>query len=328
MIDSTPLPVVVDQGSAGTTELVVEADAGSETEKALQYAFFEARKGASPMAFQGEEILAGVEDGFDTLAKGSQVRTFPGFVPALGTDHGRLKLSDGRGELFARVALVGKQDLPSVSFAALKQFQADFSFIALGRGQLKGPGSTVGSEDGVQAHSPEVAGMAGAVPVVTDVGKSGAQRRLPASSALDRSGVDKQKVVIETGALLGKDDEQPFQDGGETAPALEVAGLSGDAGKEMRERVPCSSKETPVRGLAHDGLRDSERDDLRVGRAPSPVVPLLWQKIIGCAINEGAESVEVGVHRGLLVDGVLDTVDFGLSASNPFCAAIFVESII
>jgi hypothetical protein len=34
------------------------------------------------------------------------------------------------------------------------------------------------------------------------------------------------------------------------------------------------------------------------------------------------------VHRGLLVDGVADTADFGLSASNPFCAAIFVESII
>ena len=54
----------------------------------------------------------------------------------------------------------------------------------------------------------------------------------------------------------------------------------------------------------------------------------LWQKIIGCAINDGAEGVEVGVHRGLQADGVSDTVDFGPSASNPFCTVMFVASII
>jgi hypothetical protein len=55
----------------------------------------------------------------------------------------------------------------------------------------------------------------------------------------------------------------------------------------------------------------------------------LWQKVIGCAINVGAESVEVGVHRGLRVDGVSDTADFGLSALFSFGSmAISVESII
>jgi hypothetical protein len=55
----------------------------------------------------------------------------------------------------------------------------------------------------------------------------------------------------------------------------------------------------------------------------------LWQKVIGCAINVGAESVEVGVHRGLRVDGVSDTADFGLSALSSFPeVAVFVESII
>ena len=38
------------------------------------------------------------------------------------------------------------------------------------------------------------------------------------------------------------------------------------------------------------------------------------KKVVGCAINDGAESVEVGVHRGLRADGVLGTVGFGLSA--------------
>ena len=48
----------------------------------------------------------------------------------------------------------------------------------------------------------------------------------------------------------------------------------------------------------------------------------------GCAINDGAEGVEVGVHRRLLVDGVLVTADFGLCAPNPFCSDMFVASII
>jgi polyisoprenoid-binding protein YceI len=49
---------------------------------------------------------------------------------------------------------------------------------------------------------------------------------------------------------------------------------------------------------------------------------------VRCAINGNAESVEVGVHRGLQVDGVVRTADFGLSVQNPIATAIAVESII
>jgi hypothetical protein len=55
---------------------------------------------------------------------------------------------------------------------------------------------------------------------------------------------------------------------------------------------------------------------------------LLGQEIVCRAENGGAESVEVGVHRGLLVDGVLNTADFGLSAVNPLITAFAVESLI
>src|SRR4030042_4386814 len=123
MIDSTPLSIVVDQGPAGTTEWVVEADTGGQAEKALQYAFFEARKGAGSMAFQGEEVLAGVEDGFDALAEWSEMRTFSGLIPTLRTDHGSFKVLDSRGELFARIALVAQEDLPSGAPAVVKEFQ-------------------------------------------------------------------------------------------------------------------------------------------------------------------------------------------------------------
>ena len=56
--------------------------------------------------------------------------------------------------------------------------------------------------------------------------------------------------------------------------------------------------------------------------------PRLWQKVVGCAINDRAESVEVGVHRGLRADGVLGTVGFGLSALLSLHRLNLVESII
>jgi hypothetical protein len=40
------------------------------------------------------------------------------------------------------------------------------------------------------------------------------------------------------------------------------------------------------------------------------------------------ESVEVGVQRGLQVDGVFSSADFGLSAQNPSNTAAAVESLI
>jgi len=328
MIDSTPLSVVVDQSPAGTAQLVVEADACSQAEKALQYALVETGQGACSVAFQGEDVLAGVENGFDPLAKRSKMRTFSGLVPTLGPNHGSLQVLGGRGELPARVPLVGKEDLPSFALAHAEEFESHLPFVPFGRAKHIGPRSAIACKHAVQAHAPEVAGVTRTVAVVTDIGKGRPERRLPASSALNWGRVDEQEVVVETGALLAKEDQEPAKNGLETAPALEVAGLSGDEGEEMLKRRPRSLKETPVRGDAHDGLGHREGDDLGVGGKSAGVGLSFWQKIIGCAINEGAEGVEVGVHRGLRAGGVSDTADFGPSASNPFCSAIFVESII
>ena len=59
---------------------------------------------------------------------------------------------------------------------------------------------------------------------------------------------------------------------------------------------------------------DAERRDLRVGDPAAGISGLGGQEIVRRAINDGAESVEVGVHRGLSVDGCFGTADFGLSA--------------
>ena len=69
-------------------------------------------------------------------------------------------------------------------------------------------------------------------------------------------------------------------------------------------------------------------DDLGVREPAAGVPSCLWQEIVGCAINDRAESVEVGVHRGLQADDVHDTVGFGLSALLSLDTADLVESII
>jgi hypothetical protein len=50
------------------------------------------------------------------------------------------------------------------------------------------------------------------------------------------------------------------------------------------------------------------------------------KRIVGCAVDDRAESVEVGVHRGLWVDGDQCGADLGLSASLSCRMSRFVES--
>jgi len=79
---------------------------------------------------------------------------------------------------------------------------------------------------------------------------------------------------------------------------------------------------------AHDRLGDAEGDHLGIGDPPPRVARWSGQKVVARAINGGAESVEVGVQRGLLVDGAVNTADFGLSALCPPFTALAVESTI
>ena len=57
MIDSTSSGDVVDQRTAGATQLVVEHDAGRQRQKALGDALPDAGEGAGPMAFEGQDVL-------------------------------------------------------------------------------------------------------------------------------------------------------------------------------------------------------------------------------------------------------------------------------
>src|SRR5437588_2790605 len=329
MVDSTPwLGAVVDECSAGAAELVVEGDGCGEAEEALEDAFSEASQRSCAVAFEGEQVFAGPEDRFDALADWGEVGAVAGLVFAVRSDDRGVELADGQSEGPAGVALVAEQRLASLASAALEHRQSDLALIDLGGGELQRAGGAIRREDCVQPKAPEKPGVRGAPPVIGGVCERRALDRLAALRAPQRRGVDEQQIVIEPRALAGEHLQQPLECFRESPTTLEIARLGGQFSKQMAQTLGGDRQEAPVRRNSHDRLGDAQRDDLRVCD-PTPRVPwLLRQEIVRRAINDGAESVEVGVHRGLLVDGVLDTADFGLSAKNPSNTAPTVDSLI
>jgi hypothetical protein len=92
-------------------------------------------------------------------------------------------------------------------------------------------------------------------------------------------------------------------------------------------------QEPPVRRDAHDRLRESQRDDLRIGHSSHHVLGALGQEIVGRHKNGREQQVEVGVHRDSFGSAMrLSTADFDPAAyfswKTPTTTADTVESII
>src|SRR5215213_2814743 len=155
MIDSARLGAVVDECTAGASELVVEGDRGGQTAKAREDAFPEPGERAGAVAFEREQVFAGPEDRLDTLADRRQMRAAAGFVLAARSDDRGAACADGGGEVSAGVALVAQQRLAAAAPAAFQQHEADVAFVELGRGQLERARRAVGREDRVQPEAPE-----------------------------------------------------------------------------------------------------------------------------------------------------------------------------
>src|SRR5947208_15089233 len=94
MNGSTGLGRVVGECAWWAAESVVEADRGGECEEAAADAGVEAVQGAGSVAFEGEQVFAGLEDRLDSLPDRRQVRPGSGFVFAAWPD-------DRRGQLGA-----------------------------------------------------------------------------------------------------------------------------------------------------------------------------------------------------------------------------------
>src|SRR5260370_30445668 len=195
MVDSARLGAVVDEGSAWSSELVVEGDRGGEAAEAGEYAFAESCEGACAVAFEGEEVFAGPEDRFDPLADRREVQTVGGFVFSAGPDDRRVALGDLGGELAAGVALVTQEGLTAFALAALQQHEADLALVDLRGGELERAGGAVRGEDRVQPESPEEPGMAGATAAVGGVSERGTLGGLPAAGPLARGGVDPEEIL-------------------------------------------------------------------------------------------------------------------------------------
>ncbi len=127
--------------------------------------------------------------------------------------------------------------------------------------------------------------------------------------------------------LDGEHAHEPLDRVRQPAAALPIGGLSGQLWEEVDEVPPCDRREAAVAGDAHARLRHAERDQLGIGDATPCVGSSLWQKVVSCALDDGAESVEVGVHHCFRADGVLGTIGLGLSALLSLPEANLVESI-
>src|SRR4051812_819011 len=137
MVDSARLRAVVDECTAGSSELVVEGDRGGQAAEAREDPFPESGEGAGAVAFEGQQVFAGPEDRLDALADRREMRAGAGFVLAPWPHDRGVAGADGGGEVTAGVALVGEQRLAAAALAAVKQDEADIAFVDLRRGQLQ-----------------------------------------------------------------------------------------------------------------------------------------------------------------------------------------------
>src|SRR5436190_3108103 len=322
MSSSTGLGGVVGEGAWWAAEAVVESNCGGECEEADLDAGGEAVEGAGAVAFEGEEVFAGLEDRLDPLADRCQVWSAGGLVFAPRSDDGGVEPA-GRGfELLAGVAFVADHAERAGALAAGEQCQADVALGGLRRGEHQRARGAVEREQAVQAEAPEVAAVAGAVAEVGGVCELAAPGRLDAAGALDRGRVNQHQVVVEAGAVASEDRRQPLDRLAQPLPALQIAGSIRQQREEMRELLARGPDEAGVRADPHDRLRDRERDNLRVGEDAPGVLRRLRQEIVSRTEHSNQQQVEVGEHRvppGSTVR--IGTADFDLTAARPYPTA-------
>jgi hypothetical protein len=267
------------------------------------------------------------EDRLDALADRREVGAVVGLVLARGAHQFGVHALDRELELAAGVALVGDERLAAAQ-GDRQELERNLTLGPVGRDQRGGSGRAVGRRAEVQTHPPEEARMRLAVAIAAEVGQLGAAGSLDRSAALHRGRVEQHHLVVSAGAVGGEDSDEPLDRVPEAAPALVEARLLGQLGEQPTQALGGHGQEAPIGRDTHDRLGHAERDDLRVCDPAAGVSWPLRQEIVRRAVNGSEEQVEVGVHRGLPVSGVVNTADFGLSSKNPSNTASAVESTI
>jgi hypothetical protein len=169
--------------------------------------------------------------------------------------------------------------------------------------------------------------VAFAVAVAADIGELGATGCLDRTAALDRGRVEQYQVIARAGALGGEHADQPLDRVGKPRTPLVQRILARQVRKQMPELAAGGSQEPPVGRDPHQYLRNTERDDLRVAQLPPGVSGPCRKQVVRGAIDADTEQVEVGTHRGLLVDVALATPtstrsSCSLAATKPVASII------
>jgi len=158
MIDATVLGGVVGEGAAGSSELVVESDAGGEREEPCCDPGSQVSWDSGAVVFETQEVFEGQEDGFDSLSDRSEVDACVGFVFAGGPDDQAAELADCVFELAAGFAFVADDRLAAVE-GPREQWQRDLAFGTVSRDEGGSTRGSVGGAEQVQSQTPEPAGV-------------------------------------------------------------------------------------------------------------------------------------------------------------------------
>ena len=138
MSSSTGSGDVVGERAWWSAEAVVGADRCGEGEEACADACSEAVAGVGAVAFEGEQVFAGLEDRLDPLPDRREVGPAAAFVFAVWADDRRVEVGRGALELAAGVALVADHEEVAVASAALdfllasSFFSVDSDFLLAG----------------------------------------------------------------------------------------------------------------------------------------------------------------------------------------------------
>src|SRR5580658_9475645 len=109
MTCATGLCGVGHERAAGATELMVEHHGSGERGEPGAQADTEVGEGACTVAFEGEDVLRGPEDRFDSLADWGEMRAAAGFVLASGSHDCRVQVGELGLEVLAAEVLVADQ---------------------------------------------------------------------------------------------------------------------------------------------------------------------------------------------------------------------------
>ena len=115
------------------------------------------------------------------------------------------------------------------------------------------------------------------------------------------------------GRAGGEDPHQPLDRLRQPGLVLVLGILAGKQGEHVPELAAGGTQEAPGGVDPHQHLGDAEGDDLGVGQPAAGDARPARQEVVGRAVATDEQQVEVGVHRGLRVDGVRDTADFDWS---------------